>query len=683
MEKPTTSNKSMNKILKFLPKAAQAAVSFQLNPPFSPGRDKHKAHTNKGFSGPIMSMIPAEARTKSRSFETAEPTSPKVSCMGQIKIKHKNKICKTKKHASLPRELNRVSSSRPEKVTKTKPELKKKPSASGLKKIFGSRRKSDALIIDHTAKPRLAERAPSLSQMRRFASSRDTFSNFDWTTAQIAPEEEDRDYYSDEDRGYSDGEDDVIIPFSAPILGAGDGAGAGYGGGLGLEPRKEINLWKRRTMAQPKPLQLNMGLSPPPRPNDGMEESDGDGPPPITVTPNQRKKKLKRHLVGAVSPTKMTENTNVEVPIHAHGTSDQTSSDFSAQSKNQADHPVPDAARENRWDPHHLKNTWRQTVSAPSYYTGEGEIDEFEQENVMEESHAAEGGEDSECNIPEGSLSEEEIRVMAAPYRRALVIKEKSTHHSNTEGTEADGGTRSSEVPTTHGPWNIVQPRNRRGPLRRENAKQLGKSKDSPVFYFGQGSNQAGKKDAPQAAAGNTTGTKVHEKEIADRGKKKMVNTERSDTGSRFDILNDVGEEELRGVEVNRDSGLRKNYQKETTPVAKRRIFKDKRKVQQTSVIHIKHVRPIERGNTYPIVNNSISSQVENEELLDKTSFTRPELDELYGIGDQQLGKNPSADRTYMGKQPRSHEPPGDGLIDSDEEASSEGVDFVDSVLDM
>ncbi|KAG8377994.1 hypothetical protein BUALT_Bualt08G0091800 [Buddleja alternifolia] len=145
------------------------------------------------------------------------------------------------------------------KTTKTKPELKKKP--SGLKKIFGSRRKSDASIIDHTAKPRLAELAPSLSQMRRFASSRDTFSNFDWTTAQIAPEV-DQDYYSDEDRGYSDGEDDVIIPFSAPILGAGAGAGAGYGGGLGLEPRKEINLWKRRTMAQPKPLQLNMKIKP-------------------------------------------------------------------------------------------------------------------------------------------------------------------------------------------------------------------------------------------------------------------------------------------------------------------------------------------------------------------------------------------------------------------------------------
>ncbi|KAI3464767.1 hypothetical protein Pfo_021430 [Paulownia fortunei] len=256
MEKPAA--KSKNKILRFLPKAAQAAVSFQ-NPPFSPGRDKrpdvnsHKLRTqlSKGFSGPIVSMIPAEARGKSKNFETQEPTSPKVSCMGQIK--HKNKINK-KKHASLPKEFKPVSYSQPEKINKVRssgpaPELKKNP--SGIKKIFGAGRKSDA-SIDH-GKPPLPDRAPSLSQMRRFASSRDTFVNFDWTTAQIAAEE-DHGFYSDEDRGYSDGEDDVIIPFSAPIL----VAGAGASGGLPLEPRKEINLWKRRTMAQPKPLQLNI-----------------------------------------------------------------------------------------------------------------------------------------------------------------------------------------------------------------------------------------------------------------------------------------------------------------------------------------------------------------------------------------------------------------------------------------
>ncbi|PIN01528.1 hypothetical protein CDL12_25964 [Handroanthus impetiginosus] len=246
-------SKSKNKILKFLPKAAHAAVSFQ-NPPFSPGRDKRpdivnsqklKTHMSKGFSGPVVSMIPAEARRKSKNFETQEPTSPKVSCMGQIK--HKHKICR-KKQASLPRDF------KPNENSETRPagpgsKLKKKP--SGIQKIFGAGRKSDA--SNAQGKPPLPDRVPSLSQMRRFASSRDTFANFDWTTAQIAPEE-DRYSYSDDDRGYSDGEDEVIIPFSAPILLAGAGAGTG----LPLEPRKEINLWKRRTMSQPKPLQLNM-----------------------------------------------------------------------------------------------------------------------------------------------------------------------------------------------------------------------------------------------------------------------------------------------------------------------------------------------------------------------------------------------------------------------------------------
>ncbi|KAK6131031.1 hypothetical protein DH2020_035229 [Rehmannia glutinosa] len=236
MEKPAT--KSKYKILR----AVQAAVTFQNL--LSPRGDKRadaithrlKAHHNKGFSGPILPMIPAEARGKSKNFEAQEPTSPKVSCMGQIK--HKKKISK-KKHASLTKELKHVSLSKPEKSKKARPiasdpDMKKKQ--SGIKKVFGAGRNSQA-------KPPIPGAAPSLSHMRKFASSRDTFANFDWTTAQIAPEE-DRGFYSDGERGFSDGEDDVIIPFSAPIL--------------VLEPRKEINLWKRRTMAQPKPLQLNV-----------------------------------------------------------------------------------------------------------------------------------------------------------------------------------------------------------------------------------------------------------------------------------------------------------------------------------------------------------------------------------------------------------------------------------------
>lgn len=226
------SSKSKYKILRLIPKAAQASVSFQ-NPPFSPGRDKRadgatqklKSRLKKTFSGPIMYMIPAEAREKTKNFETQDPTSPKVSCMGQIK--HKNKICR-QKQVCLPKESKPVLHSRPEKMSKARP--------SGIKKIFSGRRKPDA----SKRQPPLPDRAPSISQMRRFASSRDTLADFDWTTAQVDGGGR---IYSDEE---SDGEDEAFIPFSAPILMS------------GLEPRKEINLWRRRTMAQPKPLQLNI-----------------------------------------------------------------------------------------------------------------------------------------------------------------------------------------------------------------------------------------------------------------------------------------------------------------------------------------------------------------------------------------------------------------------------------------
>lgn len=243
--------KPKNKILKFLPRAASAVVSFQTYPPFSPSRDKRseinasklKAHAGRGYSGPIVSMkmIPDEARRKPKNggFETQEPTSPKVSCMGQIK--HKKKIKKLAKRAPPPQEVKAVSTSSP-------PELKKRASAIG--RIFAGAkpgRKSDAVVAEKAVLP---DKAPSLTQMKRFASGRDSLADFDWT-AQIAQIDRDqRNYYSDEERlGDSDQEEEeVIIPFSAPLM---------VGGGVPLQPRNEINLWKRRTMAPPRPLALD------------------------------------------------------------------------------------------------------------------------------------------------------------------------------------------------------------------------------------------------------------------------------------------------------------------------------------------------------------------------------------------------------------------------------------------
>ncbi|KAG6704729.1 hypothetical protein I3842_07G147200 [Carya illinoinensis] len=253
--------KPKNKILKFLPRAASAmAVSFQ-NPPFSPGRDKRseinttklKAHAGRGFSGPIISMIPDEARRKPRNggmYETQEPTSPKVSCMGQIK--HKKKIKKAKRAAPPPQDQVKAVSS-----TSSPHRRDVKKHASAIRRMFSGKTKPErnSDVISPAAEEPAgipSDRVPSLSQMKRFASRRNSLPDFDWTANQITIIDRDhRNYYSDEERDREESdqeEEEVMIPFSAPMM---------IGGGVPLEPRKEINLWKRRTMAPPRPLDLN------------------------------------------------------------------------------------------------------------------------------------------------------------------------------------------------------------------------------------------------------------------------------------------------------------------------------------------------------------------------------------------------------------------------------------------
>ncbi|XP_038877727.1 uncharacterized protein At1g76070-like [Benincasa hispida] len=212
-------SKPKSQFMKFLPRAA-SAVNFN-NPPVSPGRETRPL-PGRGFSGPMMiSIIPREARSKSNNsgFETPEPTSPKVSCIGQIKHKKKLKDLAKKAAATV--------------------ESKKRHPPSGIKRILTGgkvlgRAKSNVAAAAPSGKPPLPERAPGLNQMKRFSSGRGALANFDWT-AQIAP-------------------DDV------------EGEEAGGGGRrtvwideeVGpLQPRKEVNIWKRRTVVPPTPLQLN------------------------------------------------------------------------------------------------------------------------------------------------------------------------------------------------------------------------------------------------------------------------------------------------------------------------------------------------------------------------------------------------------------------------------------------
>ncbi|KAK1406641.1 hypothetical protein QVD17_42130 [Tagetes erecta] len=244
--KAPTTTKSKNTILKYLPKPT-SSVSFQNPSIYSPARDKikssdkpHKSNLGIGFSGPMVSMILADSRRnfKNRSDHNVgyEPTSPRVSCMGQVK-------CKNKKPKPQLLSKNKVL-----QEAKSDDKSKKK---LGFKNIFSgvTPRTKDSRKKDSTG-------PVTLSTMKRFSSGRDKFSGIDWTKEVAVMNSGDRRYDSDEE---SDDER-VVVPSSAPVfirntLGFEDDVIRV--GEIKREPRNEINLWKRRTMQQPKPLQLH------------------------------------------------------------------------------------------------------------------------------------------------------------------------------------------------------------------------------------------------------------------------------------------------------------------------------------------------------------------------------------------------------------------------------------------
>ncbi|CAN1163258.1 Uncharacterized protein At1g76070 [Linum perenne] len=277
---------------------AASSINFNNPPPYSPTRDStnkpssdHKLHNYhaassatsfNGFSAPILpprgklrhkkKFVTAESPAIATSEDVHEPTSPKISCIGQIK----HKKCMLPKQPPLTKGKDGKKSKKT--TTAAKDNQNPKPQSPGIWKLFGAgsfkklgpssapaRRKrsnstsavaGDRLFVGDDEQP-LPDRAPCLSQMRRFASGHgDGLRDFDWT-GHITAVESDGRYYSDEEEergGYSDDEmeaKEVIVPFSAPMW-----VGGGDVEGMRLRPRKEVNLWKRRTIDPPRPLQL-------------------------------------------------------------------------------------------------------------------------------------------------------------------------------------------------------------------------------------------------------------------------------------------------------------------------------------------------------------------------------------------------------------------------------------------
>ncbi|RIA04697.1 hypothetical protein BRARA_K01040 [Brassica rapa] len=179
MEKASDNNPT--KLSKMLQKALSIGHS-----PFSPVRDFHHHRTastvSRGFffSGPITPLLPTAASRARRRTKNAvvfaEPTSPKVSCIGQIKLANKSKCPETK---TRERKNLKTASSRLVKEAG-------KGNWSKLKRLFSmGSRKSNYVAVSAASEPPIsaveAVAAPSLCKMKKFASSREALGGFDWT----------------------------------------------------------------------------------------------------------------------------------------------------------------------------------------------------------------------------------------------------------------------------------------------------------------------------------------------------------------------------------------------------------------------------------------------------------------------------------------------------------------------
>ncbi|KAG8379992.1 hypothetical protein BUALT_Bualt07G0147300 [Buddleja alternifolia] len=290
-------------------------------------------------------------------------------------------------------------------------------------------------------------------------------------------------------------------------------------------------------------------------------ELDPGQPPPVTVTPNWNNKKLKRNCVGATTPSRTD-------PIPEETTAKQQPEGFATRP----------TAPKNPWDTNNLRDTWKWKIPELAVYIGEGEDDDTDKffDKIT-------GSGDDEDDY---TIQKEELRVMAAPYRRALVVKVLGRKIGK-QRTGVDHGT------TKDAGFNM-------GKFTTDNFANMMFKAKAPTGDNGQGKQTNTRvrqhyvrKDQISQKQANVASTHAHST---------RRDTQPTPLGTRFDILNDLEEDmEHDGVDEFQALG------KEGTSQARRRLIPEGTPAQEPPLVDIELVPPLAHGNTYPITNNRIN----------------------------------------------------------------------------
>ncbi|KMZ76351.1 hypothetical protein ZOSMA_103G00570 [Zostera marina] len=210
--RPTNKTMEENNLFNYLKGSATFTVTRR---PFIPNHDKK--------SCPMASLIPIEVRHRraSRRFFDVdrEPTSPKVSCIGQIKHKKSMRRIKSLRETSDGSAADGYNTRRNKKYIYTSFFLKlfnRKPNSTAI----GKKRDDTTARVPVNI---IQKQVPHLGQMNQFRSGRTTLGEFDWNAWQ---------------------KDDGEKVSSVPIF-------------TDVEEKMDGDLWKRRMVVPPQRLQLN------------------------------------------------------------------------------------------------------------------------------------------------------------------------------------------------------------------------------------------------------------------------------------------------------------------------------------------------------------------------------------------------------------------------------------------